>query len=361
MPYFHWVGKEADLANAEFTVLAQAVSPNDDGQLLWDVFFPRRSVRSVKISTLTSLVPKRWTSDRREWNARGRFIPQEFPGTEELEMVPIEDYFKLAEREMQDIEERLGDRADESGIREFLAEVGIDVDERITDLVTANYRRLEVDCFNAWVNGQVTARNPVTAATYTMAYGIDATRYQTAAPAWTGGAAGTAYSKFVTWLLDGYDRGMSIGGSMMRLATREAIRTSAPNLAFPLQTTVAPLLSDVERRIQDEIGADFRFYLNERTVDIFATGGLATTSTKLWPANMVAVVPVGESVGYSAFAPNVRAGRMSRAIPEARIDRNGQVVYFESAGAGRELTCEVQVNALPILDAARIWVINAGI
>lgn len=361
MAYFHWVGREAALANADYTVIAQAVNPNDDGNLLWDVFFPRRNVPSVKISTLTSLIPKRYVSDRREWNARGRYIPQEFPGTAELEMVPIEDFFKLGEREIQAIEERLGNRSANLGVQEFINEIGIDFEARIIGLVQANYRRIEVDCFNAWTNGQVTARNPATGATYTMSYGLDVTRYQTAAPAWTGGSGGTAYTKFVQWLLDGFDRGVQIAGAMMRLATREAIRGSAPNLALPPGSTTAPILGDVEARIQDETGTDFRFYTNERTVDIFATGGLATTQTKLWPTGVVAVVPAGETVGYSAFAPVARAGEISRQVPEAKIDRNGMTAFVESANNGRELTAESQVNQLPIVDETRIWVIQAGI
>lgn len=361
MAYFNWVGREAQLANARYTVLAQAINPNDDGALLWDVFMPRRNVPSVKISTLTALIPKRFVSDRREWNARGRYIPQEFPGTAELEMVPIEDYFKLAEREIQDIEERLGGRGNLVGVPEFLAEVGIDLESRVQSLVQANYRRVEVDTFNAWANGQVTARNPVTGATYTMSYGIDATRYQTAGVAWTGGSGGTAYTNFVTWLLAAFDRGIQIAGAMMRLSTREAIRTSAPNLALAPGSNQAPILADVEARIQDETGSDFRFYTNERTLDIFATGGLATTQTKVWPANTIAVVPAGEAVGYNAFAPVSRAAQLAREVPEARIDRNGMAVFAESANNGRELTVEAQVNAMPVLDESRIYVINAGV
>lgn len=362
MAYFHWVGREATLANANYTVLAQSINPNDDGALLWDVFFPRKNVPSVKINTLTSLIPKRYVSDRREWNARGRYIPQEFPGTAELEMVPIEDFFKIGEREIQAIEERLGNSAPQNnGAQEFINEIGIDFEDRVSALVHANYRRIEMDCFNAWTSGTVTARNPSTGATYTMTYGLDSTRYQVAAPAWTGTTAGTAYTKFVQWLLDGYDRGLQVAGAMMRLSTREAIRQSAPNLALVPGSGVAPILADVEARIQDETGTDFRFYTNERTLDVFGTAGLATTQTKVWPAQTIAVVPAGETVGYSAFAPVARAGELNRAVPEAKIDRNGMAVWVESANNGRELTTEAQVNQLPVVDESRLWVITVGI
>lgn len=361
MALFHWVGREALLASAEFTVLAQAISPTDDGALLWDVFMPRKPVPSVKVRTLTQLIPRRFVSDRREWNARGRYIPQDFPGTAELEMIPIEDFFKLGEREIQDIEERLGGRADGMAITEFLSEVGIDFDTRVISLAQANYRRVELDVMRAWATGSITAINPVSGTAYAMSYGMSATRYQTAAPAWTGGAGGTAYQKFIDWMLAGYDAGMQIAGAMMRTSTREAIRTSAPNLAFPVATNITPTLADVENRISDELGTDFRFYTNERTLDPFDDGGVTTTQTKIWPAQTVAVVPAGEAVGFSAFAPVARAGEMSRAVPEARIDRNAVAVFAESANNGRELTVEAQINMMPIPDENRCWVINAGI
>jgi hypothetical protein len=148
---------------------------------------------------------------------------------------------------------------------------------------------------------------------------------------------------------------------MMRTSSRESIRASAPNLAFPLATNITPTLADVERRISDELGTDFRFYTNERTLDLFDDGGIATTQTKVWPAQTVAVVPAGEAVGYSAFAPVARAGEMSRAVPEARIDRNACAVFLESANGGRDLTVEAQINMMPIPDENRVWVINAGI
>jgi len=150
---------------------------------------------------------------------------------------------------------------------------------------------------------------------------------------------------------------------MLRLSTRNAIVGSAPNLAFPLQPTppIPATVADTEQRISDEIGAPFRFYLNERHLDIFATGGPQTTATKLWPAETIAIVPAGETVGYNAFAPVARAFEISRANPEAQIDVNGMTAYTETANNGRQLTVECQVNALPVPIETNIWVIDAGI
>ena len=358
MAFFSWVGASKRLSNASLTVLVQAVSPNDQDVLLWDVFFPRQNVPSVKIETISPLIATRWTSDRREWNARGRFIPQEYPGTAQMEMVPIESYFTIAEREIQDIEER--GVANEEQFRRL---VGVNIPDRTAGLAESNYRRIELDTFNAWATGTVSVRNPVTGQLYTADYNFDSARYQVASPAWTGGAGGTAYDKFITWLRQAIEMGIPVGGAMMRLSTREAIRTSAPNTAFPTAApgTFSPILSDVEARIQQELGINFSFYLNERHVDVFPDGGITTTQAKLWPANTIAIVPAGEVVGYNAFAPVARAFEIARGAPEARIDVNGMTAYTEVANNGRSLTVECQVNALPVPLETNIFVIDAGI
>lgn len=356
MAFFSWVGAEERLSNASLTVLVQAVSPYDQDQLLWDVFFPRQNVDSTIIETITPVIATRYTADRREWDGRGRYIPQEFPGTGELEMVPIESYFKLAELEIQRLEERAFGN---EGI--FRQLIGIDIPSRTEQLALANLRRIEVDTFNSWGTGNITARNPQTGATYTASYGFDSTRYQVAGTAWTGGPGGTAYPNLMLFLLASIQRGMQPAGVMLPLSTREAIRTSAPNIAFPINTNIPAVLSDVEKRISDEIGYDFRFYLNERHVDIFPTGGISTVQTKLWPRQTIAVVPAGEVVGYNAFAPVARAFEIARITPEAQIDVRGMTAYSETANNGRELTVECQVNALPVPLERNIWVANVGI
>lgn len=358
MPRYDWVDQDLGLGltSAELTVRAQAVNPNDNGRLLWDIFFPRENVDSVKVENILDFVAKRFVGDRREWNARGRQIPLQTPGAEMIEMVPIETYFEMGEREMQELEERTG--GVEARIREL---IGVSIQSRIRGLALANYRRLEVDSMSAWTTGEITARNPVTNTTDTVSFGFAAGRIQTAGVAWTGGSGGTAYANFIDWLRDALDEGMSIQGAMMRLATREAIRGSAPNTAFPDSATLTPLLRDVENRIQDEVGSDFRFYLNERTVDNFGDGGLDTTQQKVWPAETIAVVPVGERVGSTAFAPVVRAADVARSVPDAEIDVNGMSVFPEVVNNGRGLIVECQVNALPVPSETNVWVIDAGI
>lgn len=366
MAYFSWVAARDAIIGADLTVRAQAINPNDNGQRLWDIFFPRADVPSVVINTITPLLGTRFVADRREWGGRGRFIPQEFPGSGQLEMIPIETFFTIGEREMQSLVER-GVNVDE-GMAQFqnLVLPGIDVPSRTDGLVNANYNKIELDAFTAWATGQITARNPATNQTQTMSYNFGTTpigtaRYQTAGTAWTGGDSGTAYSNFILWLLEAQRAGVPIGGVQLRQLTREAIRTSAPNIGNPLSDE-PPLVTALEQQISSEVGIDFRFYVNERTLDPFTgTGNATSKGTNIWPAHKIAIVPPGERVGNMAFAPVVRATTIDAQVPDAEIDIRGMTVFPEASGNGRELTVECQVNALPVPDERMIYVLDCGV
>ena len=104
MADFSWIAEVDELSPAALTVLAQTVDPSDNGQLLWDIFFPRANVDSVDLKDLFTL-DDRPAADRREWNARGRFIPILTPEQRMMSMVPIEGYDKIDEYEMQKLEE----------------------------------------------------------------------------------------------------------------------------------------------------------------------------------------------------------------------------------------------------------------
>ena len=114
-------------------------------------------------------------------------------------------------------------------------------------------------------------------------------------------------------------------------------------------------------RIQDETGRPFRFFINENTVETYTDGGIARTTTKVWPTQKVAAVPAGKSVGSTAFAPVVRAYDISNQTPEAGVDVRGITVFHDIAGAGRELTVEGQFNPMPDPDEQKLFVIDAGV
>lgn len=352
MAYFDWISQENNLSAAALTVRAQTISPNDQGRLTYDVFFPRQNVDSVRLSTITT-IDFRPVSDRREWDTRGRAIPLRTPDLGTLEMVPIESYFKLGEREIQELEEQTV--GNEGVFREI---VRARIPARTDDLVTANYRRIDVDAYNAWALGQITARNPQLGTTQTVSFGFAAARYVTAATAWN--VVANAYTALTAQLLLAIDLIGPFEGVMLRQATLNEIILDAPNV-LSYQAGIPPTRTQIEDRISQEFGYPFRFIVNETTHDIFSGAGQTVVRTKVWPTGRVAVIPSGGVVGNTMQAPVARAFQIARGAPSAGIDVRGQTVYPEVEGNGRGLTVEAQINAMPLPIEQRVYVINAGV
>lgn len=350
MTAFAWTQTVDEVSPAALSVVAQAVSPNDDGRLKYDMFFPRKDVDSVDLKDVTTL-DYRPASDRREWNQRGRLIPIKTPNKRDVSIVPIEGNYLWGEYELQKLNERsLGNAAIIAAIMQS------NVPDRVKAIALANYRRLEVDAFTAWALGSITQRNPQNAAeTFAASFGFDAGRYQTAGTAWND-ASVNAYDLLIAWLDDGINAVGSLRGVVCRRAFMKEVVADAPDLALGAKMT----MSQVEDRIQQDIGNEFRFYPMEDTVEVFDDGGITTTATKVWPAQRIAAVPAGTAVGYSAFAPVVRAMDIARALPQAKLDINGQAAFYEEHNNGRELSVEVQMNAAPIPDEQKMWVMNVG-
>lgn len=343
-----WIEAVDELSPAALTVLAQAVSPTDQGRLYWSGFVPRQNVDSVKLDDVTTL-DDRPVADRREWNQRGRHVPPRVPARRAVNIVPIEAYDKIGEFEMQRLNERFaGNQGQMAGV------IGVSIPDRVRRLALADYRRLEVDFWNAWITGTITQRNPQNASeTYAASFGFDAGRLQTAGTAWDDPGV-DAYAEFLAWAEDALDTIGSFAGVVMRQNTLGAIQADAPDLPNGVSMTRAGLL----QRLQDDLGQPFFIQIVEDHVDIYDDGGITTTATKVLPAGRIAAIPADGRIGYSAFAPVVRAMEMARAIPIAGIDTNGVTVYYDEAGTGRELTIEGQLNAMPVPDEQRIFVIN---
>lgn len=350
MSSFNWISEVEELSPAALTVMAQTVSPNDNGKLKWDIFFPRVNVDSVDLEDVTTL-DYRPTSDRREWNQRGRLIPTKAPTTRKVSIVPVEGYYLWGEYELQKLKER------SMGNAQIVAQIMMSsVPDKVKAIAMANYRRLEVDAFTAWALGTITQRNPQNATeTYQASFGFDSARYQTAGTAWND-AGLNAYDELMDWIDDAID---AIGGIQGVVSRRNFVRevlADAPDLAGGAKMT----WSQLEDRIQQDKGIEFKFYPMEDTVEVFDDGGTATTATKVWTAEKVAAVPVGVKVGKSAFAPVVRAMDIANSLPQAKIDTNGQTAYYEEHNNGRELALEVQVNPLPIPSEQLVYVIDVG-
>lgn len=350
MSSFAWTQTIEELSPAALTVLAQAISPNDNGMLKWDVFFPRESVESVDLDDVTTL-DYRPASDRREWNQRGRLIPIKTPTTRKVSIVPIEGNYLWGEYEIQKLNERsMGNAAIIANIMQS------SVPARVKAIAMANYRRLEVDTFTAWALGTITQRNPQNASeTFVASFGFDAGRYQTAGTAWNDPSL-NAYDELLDWLDDGINAVGPIRGIVARRNFVTEVLADAPDLAGGVKMT----RSQLEQRISDDIGSVFGFYEMEGTVEVFNDGGTATTSTKVWTAEKIAVVPAKTTVGRAAFAPVVRAMDIARTSPGAGIQTDGQTVYYEEHNNGRELSVEVQMNAIPVPNEQDMWVMDVG-
>lgn len=351
MTDFSWIARVRELSPAALTVRAQAISPSDTDRLLWDAFFPRANVRSTRVRDITT-VDFRPVADRREWNARGRYIPRLTPGQREINILPVESYDKIEEQEMQELMESTQGNAEV--VRNLIR---VDIPPRIDMLASSIYRRIEVDAFSAWANGYIIQMNPQTGQTFQTSYGFSGSRYQTAGTAWNNVAV-NAYAEFIAWCKDALDAMGTLAGAVMRQDTFDAIQADAPQGYQLLPLTAQQVIDRVR---QDLAKPGFTFYIMEHSVDKFTDGGIATTRTKVWPAHKVAAVPEGENVGVTAFAPVYRAMQLAASVPEAQIDVRGVTITLDVAGAGRELTMEAQANPLPIPDEQRMFVIDAGV
>ena len=345
--FLSWMEVEHDFANVTLTVRAQALPPLDTDRLLYPIFFPEAPAPSVKLSNLLS-TDFRPAADRREWNQRGRLIPIQTPRAQNLEMIPVESYFKVAEYEIQNLVETTG--ADEAAIKRLM---GVSIPARVDALVNANRRRIEFDCFEAWAFGTITALDPQTAATTTVSYGFDVTRYTNVD--WVTGP----YAKFIAWVEAGADRlGAPPRGAITTRNIYEAIRTNAPQGLQALKLT----RSQFEDQVTNDLGFDFTFYIAEHQLDKPTTGGvMGFTRTRVWPAERIALVPAGVSIGTTRLAPIARAYQIAALHPDAEVDVRGMSVFKEIAGNGREATFECQINAFPVPDENNIWVNDTNI
>lgn len=331
------------------TVSAQEVSPNDNGALRYNIFFPLTPVKSVKISEII-IGTFRPVASRREWNGPGRLIPQRAADTRDCEMLPIEAYFTIGEREKQSLVE-----VTDNNEQLMLSKIGGDLPMRADAMAAATWNTVERDAFQAWASGTVIQDDPQTGRTVETRL-VDAARYDTAGTAWTGGDGGTAYNNFLAWLRS-VSSDFAIGGVYLRLTTQQAIQSSAPKGLG----NYLPTLADVTNRLQDEMGTAFKFVTDEGTLDVPLNGGLEYVSAKRWKDFRVAAIPADGKVGITAKAPNADAADLERAFPDARIDRNGVAVSYISINEGKGAKVAANQNTLALPNPRRVRVINAGI
>lgn len=351
---YSWLDQERRITSAALTVRAQAQALNDLGKFYHPIFFPRQDAPDVRLADMI-ISNFRPVADRREWNAPGRLLPMKGPGFREIEIIPVESYFTIEEYEMT----RLLSQA-QGNEALFRATVAPGIPARVDRLVEMNLRRLEVDALRAWALGVITVRNPQgSAADKVVDLQFAGARYPAPTP-WTGGAGGTAYAQLFVHMAVAQGLIGAVRGIVLGQTTMDALQTSAPLASATGQ--VIPLgIGEIERRIREQFGGQFTFNVVEDTVEPFNDGGTDTTPTRLWPANRVAFIPAGTTVGNTFYAPVARAYQMAGANPSAQIDVNGMTVVRDVRNNGKELHVECQVNALAVPDEQRVYVVDAGI
>ena len=353
MSTFDWIGQVEALSPAALTRRVQALPANNDGRqpLQWATFAPRENVNSIDVTDMMT-TDYRPVADRREWNAPGRYVPPVLPTTRKIEMVPIESYDKIEEREQQKLAEGAFGNADI-----IIREMGLRIPDRADRLAFANLRRLEMDFHNAWALGTFTQRNAQNGATYAFSFGFSSSRYVTAGTAWND-AGVNAYDLFLASIASAEDLIGAVGGAKMRQATLNAILAAAPTIGAG---TIRMTFRQLEQDIQDRRGSGFNIVVDERSVDVFDDGGTAYTRTKVWPAQRVGFIPDDGLIGRTPFAPVRRAMELAAQVPGAGIDVRDNTVYHYAGNGGKELNMECQLNAFPVPDESRLYVVNAGV
>jgi hypothetical protein len=347
---YSWFALLEGLSPAELTRRAQAVSPNDNGQLKYDIFFNRRPVNSTRLREITAN-KKRYASGRREWNTDGRLIPLNTPNIADMNMLPLEAYFPIGEEEMQFLDE--GARGNQQVV---IDAIGADVPSRVEELVESNNRQLELDCFEAWTKGTITAKDPATGLARTSSYMFESSRYETAGTAWNDGSV-NAYDLHLAAARRAIDAMGGISGALTRQSVVAAILADAPTSAI---TGFKYTQGDIQRRIQDELGYAFEFLTMENTVDVFPDGGVTSAPQKVIGSGILAFIPPGGIIGDVAAAPVVRARQIAAAVPEARIDVRGQTVYYIEENGGKGLKVQCQANLFPVPEEKNIFVVQTG-
>lgn len=346
MNRFAWIAQEEELTEVALTVLAQATTLPDGEVFVSDVFMPRNNVDSIELRRIAAGTDFRPATDRREWNQRGRQITARTANMENLEMIPIEGFWKIGEREMQKYRERVG--RNQQAIRDL---IGVEIPQRTRSIAQANLRRQELDFGQSWSRGTMRVMNVDAGTVQTVSYGFDAARYQTMATSWSDVSL-NAYNEFLAWVEDGRAAIGSVGGAVVPANIYRIIQADAPKGLNGITLT----RRQFEDQFEQDLGRAFTFYDIDHEIDQYIDAGLLTTKERVWPEQIIALVPQGIAVGEMAYAPLVRAYDLIDVDGDAEIDERGQGVFREIENGGREMTHEVQLNSFPLPNERLMWV-----
>lgn len=351
MPAWDWLETAKGLSSAALTVRAQTLPADNDGTLLYPLFFPRQNVDSMDLNEILEL-DDRPTASRREWDAPEKRLELELPETREISMVPLGADDLIGEKELDKIDSNTN--GNETVFQEI---VGVKIPARGMRLAKACLNQLEVDCFEVWATGKLTQHDPQSERVYIVDYGIDADRIQAAGTPWA--AAANSYNEFIAWLKDAK---LAVGGLEGVMATGDVfddIIADAPTGNDGVRLTGANL----NQRIKDDAMIPrFAWFEHNGAVDadVYENGRRRKRRVNVFPSRRLVAVPLGGTVGKAAHAPVRRARQLSNLLPEAEIDIRGVTVFHFGENDDKALKIVSQLNAFPVTNDGKVFSINVG-
>ena len=346
MGFYTFAEQMKALGSGAVTIREQARVAENPDNLLWGTLFPRVNTTSIKLSEMT--VPQqRQVTGRRGWNAPGRQVTFKNPKLVNMEMTPIEGWIRLGEYEMQLLMEQHGNN--EAAMKQAL---GFSLNSRISALNDANNRRIEMDAFDAWLNNQITVRNPTTGASHTVDLQIDSSRYVT--ESWTGT---DAYDLFLAAIRAAIRKLPNVNGCMMRETTYAHIVKNGPSVPGSTAPMTRTQFLD---NLRSELGQPFGIRIDERTAEEYQGADQTLTTVNYFTAQKVAFT-TSSPIGSSYFAPVARAYNAMQSIPVEMRDANGFWTFISAPNDGKNLHVEAQVNALPMPNEQNVLVYSVGI
>lgn len=347
-PLFSYIDAVAALSPANITVFQAARLADNPLDLRYRSIFPRVPTPSIKLSSITT-VDFRPVGGRREWNAKGREIPENLGPLREAEIVPIEFTKHLDERVMQ----LLGEPNVQSMVEKGLI---TSVEGWPTKLADACDRQIERDAFEAWYTGLVTVKDTKSNRSVTAALGFtQSTTYPTPGTDWDD-AAEDAYMNFLAGLQAAQTKfGGDVGGARTHRTVFQAIVEDAPDGP----NGIRPTISSLQDRIREEGFPNVTLVIDERTYDEFDDGGSSTTAHYYVPDGLIAYQPVGGRVGTTHVAPVTKAFKFLTG-DNARF-ANGVAIFFVPQNDGDTLLIRAQENSLSIPEERLTYVEDTGV
>lgn len=319
----------------EMTVRAQVYSPYNDPEVNhWTRFGQERPVKTTRLSEIGE-VDFRPVATRRPWDGHGIEIPVRTGPIKSGDMVPIESWWGIGEKDIQRAMEGAGGNA-EIAMRVMMA----DIPGRNRRLVKANWGKIDVDFFKAWFYGYVDVDDPDNGS-YQMSYGISGSRITAAASSLA--AASNAFDMAIDMVRNAETLGLMPRGILASSDRINEIIKDMPTTG--IYTPRRPTMADAEAWFQDEFGTDFNFIKGDWTLDVPNVSTGAFTSTRLFPVDRLAIIPTGP-VGEVIKAPVYRAQDLAASLPDARIEQDGVVLTPEAVNNGKGLKTTAQLNAM---------------